>query len=148
MLLISCISLLCSCYAAVPFMLVGEVVGNLECSNCFEKIPKAPMNKGSYNDEMKKDGLWEIYYTSGQGGNLKLKASFKDGIPEGPWETYDVSGKLESKGSYKDGQKEGPWENYYVSGKLKSKGSYKDGQQKGPWEFYYASGKLRKKMSL
>ena len=123
-LLISCISLLCSCYAAVPFMLVGEVVGNLECSNCFEKIPKAPMNKGSYNDEMKKDGLWEIYYTSGQGGNLKLKASFKDGKPEGPWE------------------------NYYVSGKLKSKGSYKDGQQKGPWEFYYASGKLRKKMSL
>ena len=49
-LLISCISLLCSCYAAVPFMLVGEVVGDFECSNCFEKGFDIEKRKGPQMD--------------------------------------------------------------------------------------------------
>ena len=49
-LLISCISLLCSCYA-VPFIIIGlEAEGDFECSNCFEKGFDIEKRKGPQMD--------------------------------------------------------------------------------------------------
>ena len=91
------------------------------------------------------NGPFETYNENGQ---LDSKVFYKDGKLDGPSETYDENGQLKYKGSYKDGKREGPLEQYHDNGQLKSKISYKDGKRKdGPFETYDENGQLKSKGS-
>ena len=46
------------------------------------------------------------------------------------------------KGNWKDGKPDGLWESYHENGQLSSKGHYKDGKRDGLWKFYYEDGQL------
>jgi antitoxin component YwqK of YwqJK toxin-antitoxin module len=71
------------------------------------------------NDQGKRHGYWERYYTNGQ---LYYKGNFVDGIKHGYWEYYYYSnGQLYSKGNYVNGKLHGYWEYYHDNGKLNSK---------------------------
>jgi len=49
----------------------------------------------------KKDGVWEVYNSTGQ---LRIKRTYKDGKKEGVEEWYDKNGQLWMKRTYKDGK--------------------------------------------
>ena len=57
----------------------------------------------------------------------------KDGVLDGPVESYWDNGQLRTKGTMKDGEKDGPWERYHENGKLRMKGTFKDGVRCGEW---------------
>ena len=48
-----------------------------------------------------KDGLYERYHENGQ---LRIKATYKDGKLNGPFEKYYENGQLEKKATYEDGK--------------------------------------------
>lgn len=79
------------------------------------------------------------YHTNGQ---LRSKASFKDGKANGPTITYYENGQLGSQITFKDGKQEGLWTLYYENGQLSLKGNYKDGKEDGLWEKFREDGHL------
>jgi len=105
------------------------------------------------------DGVWESLRKSDEepfnglivaydNGNLFWRGLVKNGLDNGPFETYHENGQLESKGSYEDGKQDGPFEWYHENGQLKIKGSFKDGKREdGPFEWYHENGQLETKGS-
>lgn len=93
------------------------------------------------SDEQPFNGLIVSYHN----GNLFYRGLVRNGLNNGPWETYYESGQLSRKGSVKDGKQNGPWETYFENGELSRKGSNKDGKQDGPHEYYYENRQLRSK---
>ena len=57
-------------------------------------------------------------------------------------EDYNVFGVLVKKASYKNGVLDGPFYQYYDSGKPFIEGEYLDGMMHGGWIMYYSDGSL------
>ena len=83
-----------------------------------------------------------ILFQEHSNGRIKLELHLKNGIPNGPFESYHENGQLLWKGTYKDGVKDGSFETYYENGQLREKGTYKDGKKDGRWEIYWEDGTL------
>jgi antitoxin component YwqK of YwqJK toxin-antitoxin module len=91
------------------------------------------------------------YYDNGK---LKIKAQYKNNVPDGIWREYSEDGKLEKGLLYKKGvvvgkgltdeagMRQGPWIEYFDDGILKAEGKYKNGKRTGYWKYYYHSGPL------
>lgn len=89
------------------------------------------------------DGPYELYHSNGQ---LEVKSSFK-GAEEnenihGAFEKYFSNGQLFIKAHYKNGIKDGSYEQYYENGQLNFKTVYENNELSGPYESYYESGQL------
>ena len=89
------------------------------------------------------DGPYELYHSNGQ---LEVKSSFK-GAEEnenihGTFEKYFSNGQLFIKAHYKNGIKDGSYEQYYENGQLNFKTVYENDELSGPYESYYESGQL------
>ena len=76
---------------------------------------------------------------------LKEKYTIKNGLKDGPAESYHYNGQLRGKTFYKMGKLDGPAEFYHENGQLGIKLFYKMGELDGPAEFYDKKGKLEKK---
>ena len=85
------------------------------------------------------NGQYEIYYENGQ---LKERATYKDGKADGIFETYFENGQLALRGTYKDGKLYGLTELYYENGQLEQRVTYKDGIMDGLQESYEKDGTL------
>jgi antitoxin component YwqK of YwqJK toxin-antitoxin module len=55
---------------------------------------------GSFNENNKKIGYWENYYSN---GNLKSKGFYFNGLEDGYWEAYYNNGILQWKGNFING---------------------------------------------
>ena len=73
-------------------------------------------------------------------GQLEEKASYQDGIMNGPFESYYENSQLEKKTIHKNGIIDGAFESYYKNGQLRSKGVIKDGSFIGEYDAYTFSG--------
>jgi hypothetical protein len=94
------------------------------------------------------DGIFrrgEMYYENGQ---VKQKATLKDGKFDGPYEMYHENGQVKERGTFKDGERYGPYEMYHENGQLEQKGTYKDGKGTGLFEMYHKNGQLKEKATL
>lgn len=101
--------------------------------------------------ELRKD-----YYPNGQ---VKVEATYKQGIPEGIRREFDEQGNVVqsytfSKGNLvaqgivtNEGLRQDRWKEYYPDGRTKSEGFYQKGKRSGEWMFYYPSGTLEQKGS-
>jgi antitoxin component YwqK of YwqJK toxin-antitoxin module len=87
----------------------------------------------SRNLLVKKDGIvYEIksdklftgtlveYHDSGQ---LRVRATFKDGKENGLYEGYYENGQLHFRTTHKNGIPDGLWEGFYENGQLKERGN-------------------------
>ena len=90
-------------------------------------------------------------------GKIKVRATYRNGVPEGIRREYNKDGEIEKSFIYQngiitgegivkeDGAKNGHWKEFYPDGSLKSEGEYKDDKPVGEWKYYYADGKLEQK---
>ena len=101
--------------------------------------------------ELQKLDIKKDYYADGQ---VKVVASYKDGVPEGVRREYNEEGEIEKAIVYKNGivigegvmtemgEKDGLWKEYYESGKLKAEGNYARDKRVGEWNFYHENGNI------
>ncbi len=100
--------------------------------------------------ELKKLDVITEYYPS---GNVKIKATYKDKVPEGIWREYSEEGEVEKSYVYKNGvvigegiitekgEKNGEWKEYYNDGQIKAEGKYDHDAKIEEWKFYHKNGK-------
>lgn len=90
----------------------------------------------------KKDDLWEYYHENGHPKEVEF---FTFGILNGTREQYGSGGQLYIKATYKDGKLDGPW--IYIDpydGWLYKKGQYKVGKKTGTWTFFTMFGEIER----
>ena len=91
----------------------------------------------------RKDNLWEYYHKNGK---IKEVEFFTLGVLNGVREQYGSGGQLYIKATYKDGKLDGPW--IYIDpydGWLYKKGQYKLGKKTGTWTYYTILGDIEKR---
>ena len=92
------------------------------------------------------NGLYESY---NRNDNLLLRCYYKKGILDSIYEDYNDLGYLNEKYVYKDGKLNGPYENYYTPNKgeniLGNKGIYVNDIRVGPYEKYWYNGNVKEK---
>lgn len=98
-----------------------------------------------HDDLLERDGLMYRPFTdvpfTGVTTGLK-QATYKNGIPHGPFVWYWENGQLWTKGNYTDGEIDGPWIQYWSNGQLMTKGNFINGVPDGPWLVYSSDGVL------
>jgi antitoxin component YwqK of YwqJK toxin-antitoxin module len=67
---------------------------------------KESMKINQYDEDDKRHGLWQDYYSTGQ---IYFKGKYKNGKEHGPWETYEYGGKLWHKGVNNNDKRAGLW---------------------------------------
>ena len=77
----------------------------------------------AYNQNGKKEGLWEHYYHS-RCDMPYSKGYFLDGIEEGHWEWYYDTGTISFRGCFKKGMADGYWIWYYPNGEISDEHFY------------------------
>jgi antitoxin component YwqK of YwqJK toxin-antitoxin module len=97
-------------------------------NNLIEKIKSISPNikfVGSFDENNKRTGYWETYYTN---GNPSRKGIYVNGKRDGNWEIYWSNGNLMWKGNYVNGFRHGYWEEYWFNGELNRRGNYVNGK--------------------
>ncbi|MFZ4520283.1 MAG: toxin-antitoxin system YwqK family antitoxin [Bacteroidales bacterium] len=81
-----------------------------------------------------KNGLLEdstiIYY---QSGTIKEIRSYREGLKNGIWTTWNESGKKTAEASFKNGKKDGAWYVWDDKGVKRYEMYYEKGDKKGLW---------------
>ena len=106
------------------------------------------------------DGTWVYRYATGDKKHLKgecrlavnereyIVADFKDGLPEGKWETYRYN-KLYEKRNYKKGKLDGNVTTYGSDGKtVVAESTSSSGKRNGRYTTFYANGTLEKEQEF
>ena len=71
-----------------------------------------------------------VFYPSGV---FRGRATYENGLQEGPYESYYENGEPRNKINYKAGERDGPGESYYENGQLRQKGVWNMGEACGEW---------------
>ena len=102
------------------------------------------MLKPEENSFMKKGNRENGEYTEWYpNGNLSEHGFFKNGKPDGVYETYNErKGYLYDRITYKEGVQEGMSEYFYDNGNLRSRTYWKNGRRDGSLELFYEDGTL------
>jgi antitoxin component YwqK of YwqJK toxin-antitoxin module/cytochrome c-type biogenesis protein CcmH/NrfG len=128
----------------------------------------AVSNKGTLDDQKRRQGIWQTYYRNGQ---LKEKTNYTDNLAQGaslawhengqPWLEYNVRndtlhGKQKSyfyngmpriESEYEAGKQTGEEREYTYTGFLHAISQYKNGQKEGPQVLYYPNGKKKEELN-
>ena len=76
------------------------------------------------------------------GDVLQSRTEYKDGLPDGFFESYFGNGQLREKGNYIDGKIDGPFESFHGNGQLDLRSNHIDGKTEGLREIYYENGQI------
>jgi len=91
--------------------------------------------EGCRNENGNEEGLWSFYIFD----ELSETYTYKDGVRNGPYISYDDSGAEQTTGNYVDGLYDGVWRNYQ-SGKLTIMNTYTNGVRNGPSSSSFGDG--------
>ncbi len=120
------------------------------------------VNVTKYVDDIKQESVAELarleirrdYYPTGQ---VKVEATYRNGVPEGVRREYNEEGEIEKSYFFRNGivvaegilsengQRQGFWTEYFADGTLRARGSYTHDKRTGEWEFYYPNGQLEQR---
>jgi len=96
------------------------------------------VEEGAYKDD-RKTGEWIVYHTDGL--TPRLKGSYKDGRPSGPYTKFDQSGAKKEEGTYQNGKQLGAFTTYHPNGIVAQQKTFNaEGKTDGPVRFYYDNG--------
>ena len=79
-------------------------------------------------------------YGSGENGQKKAEANFKDGKLDGLWVWRYGNGQKESEVNYKDGKEDGLYVAWYDTGEKELEYNFKDGKQDRLWLIWHKNG--------
>ncbi len=100
--------------------------------------------------ENKKQGLWKWFYADGK---IQSEGTYKHGLKNGVFKTYDQQGNLKNIEKYLDDQKQTDAEeitklevkrDYFPNGKIKIEGTYRNGQADGIRREFNEKGEVEK----
>ncbi|MEM2144090.1 MAG: hypothetical protein QW279_01920, partial [Candidatus Jordarchaeaceae archaeon] len=92
--------------------------------------------KGPVDENFKRNGKWEEYYTD---GSLKSTGEYKNGKKEGEWKYFFRNGNIEQIGKYLQGLPHGKWIWYYENAAVLREEIFVKGKREG--EFFEFSEK-------
>lgn len=95
--------------------------------------------KGVFNHECKRKGLWVSWYDNGQ---KKTSGRYLNNLKEGPWTNWYDNGRRMQKGYYQQDAKEGVWIYWYGNGKKKEAGRYNQDQRVERWSSWDDAGNM------
>ncbi len=75
-------------------------------------------------------------------GSVKEIQSYKGGLMDGTWITYNHSGVKTAQAGYRQGKKHGPWLIWNDKGILMFKMHYEEGNRSGTWVKYAENGEV------
>src|SRR5512139_1364977 len=76
-------------------------------------------------------------------GDLRLEATWKDGVLHGPFVEYHRGGGRARQGEYRDGEKQGPWTVWFESGLPEEEAVFERGRLHGRFASFWRSGRKR-----
>ncbi len=136
--------------APVSTNLGGYQVENLGTGKVENAIKKTGDGKiaeiGSLIDG-KKFGTWITYHTAEENTPIKTITTYKDGLKNGPYMSYNKRGQLELKADYLNDQYHGKYAKYKFGNKVEEEINYSNGQLDGAHKTYYSDGKLQKEIN-
>jgi antitoxin component YwqK of YwqJK toxin-antitoxin module len=95
--------------------------------------------------EYKSDGNIEMAFIYNDSSALVAKGIInEDGKRDGNWEEYYSNGKILSKGDYKNNLRNGQWNFFYINGSKEQTGEFVNGKYNGLWKWYYSDGSIWK----
>lgn len=92
-------------------------------------------------DNGKVNGVVEYYRPTGY---LRETITFRDGVQEGPYKSYDSEGLLVFEGIMSEGMKQGKWTSWYDEVQRSEERTYLDDQLHGSWTFWYIDGTVKR----
>lgn len=105
----------------------SQHVEKLDYCNCIDKIENStPVYEGKYERICN--------------GKISEVGSFKNGLPDGEWISYNFKGGFISKKKYFQGKLNGLFELYFINGKVEFSGNFIDGKRNGIWKYYNEKG--------
>ena len=81
--------------------------------------------KGQLNSKEQEEGIWEWFY---ENGNIRRRATFKEGNWDGIEEWFYPNGNIRSRIPYKEGKKDGIHEWFDEQGNITTTILWKDGE--------------------
>ncbi len=96
-------------------------------------VRKLQLLDGRFNGEN------TVYFDN---GSVKEIQSYKAGLMDGTWITYNASGVKTAQAAYRNGKKHGAWLIWNDEGVLMFEMYYLDGERSGTWIKYAADGKV------
>ena len=75
-------------------------------------------------------------------GTVKEIQSYKAGLMDGTWATYNQSGIKTAQAGYRQGKKHGPWFIWNDEGTLMFEMYYEEGNRSGTWVKYAENGEV------
>lgn len=96
-------------------------------------VRKLQLLDGRFNGEN------TVYFDN---GSVKEIQSYKAGLMDGTWITYNASGVKTAQAGYRNGKKHGAWLIWNDQGVLMFEMYYDDGKRSGTWIKYAEDGKV------
>ena len=90
----------------------------------------------------KPEGKWNTWYENGQ---IKIDSAYKDGKRKGQYLAWYENGQKKIETMYHDDKLNGQYNEWNKNGHLKLNANYKDGKLDGEKTIWYASGKIKSK---
>jgi len=91
------------------------------------------------------DGPYESYYP---GGQSKEKGQYQNDQMTGTWQYFFENGKTKEELTFANGVEEGPAKEFYDNGQLSASGQYKAGMEDGLWKFFFTNGNLQQESNF
>ena len=89
--------------------------------------------------EGKENGIVMIYFPTGA---KKEKRSYKNGLKDGTWLTWDENSNLTAEANFKDDLKHGHWYVWDTNGNKRYDINYENGKKCGDWFMWDENGNL------
>jgi len=90
----------------------------------------------------KPEGKWNTWYENGQ---IKIDSAYKDGKRKGQYLAWYENGQKKIETTYHDDKLNGQYNEWNKNGHLKLNANYKDGKLDGEKTIWYESGKIKSK---
>lgn len=106
-----------------------------------KKYPEeGKIEEGSYTED-RKTGDWIFYYSDGT--TPKLKGTFVNGRPNGPYIKYWDNGNTKEEGKFTGGKQTDIYKTFYKDGTMMQNKKFNtDGRENGVQQFYHPNGQL------
>lgn len=75
-------------------------------------------------------------------GTTELEATYRNGVPDGPWKRYSGDGSVYQEGAYVGGAKHGTWVSYHPNGQKLQEGEWHHGEPVGVHRVWLEDGTL------
>ena len=124
-----------------------ENLGTGKVENAVKKTGDGKISEIGNLIDGKKFGAWITYHSAEANSPIASIITYKNGLKNGTYMTYNKRGQLELKAEYANDQYHGKYAKYKFGNKVEEEINYVNGQFDGAHKTYYTDGKLKKEIN-